>query len=187
MERNGLVLIVLVFGDENDKLKFDYIYNKYKKLMLYKAYGVLKDYSLAEDATSEAFIRVYRNLHKIEDVDSNQTICFLVTIQKNIAITLLNKKIKENTVEIEEFDSEDDFNLEDFVITEKNTESILNVISKLKEDLKAPFLLKYVNDLSHKEISKVLNISESNVTVRIHRAKKKIVKLLEKEGLACER
>ena len=59
------MLIFLAFANDDDKSKFDYLYNRYVKLLLYKAYAVLHDYSLAEDAVSEAFIRVYKNLGKI--------------------------------------------------------------------------------------------------------------------------
>lgn len=181
------MLIILSFATENDKLKFEYVYNKYKKLMLYKAYDVLKNYSLAEDAASEAFIRVYRNLHKIDDPDSNRTVAFLVTIVKNVSITMLTRQKNNSSVDIDEFEAESDFNLEEFVISEAMSESILNLLDELKEELRTIFILKYAYSMSHKEISGVLNISENNVTVRLHRAKQKLIQLLEREGYIHEK
>ena len=176
-----MLLIFLTFPNESEKSKFDYIYNKYKKLLLYKANGILNDYSLAEDAVSEAFIRVYKNLHKIGDPDSGQTISFLCVIVKNTAINILNqnKKIFAPDSDIYENERESDFNVEEYVISETVTEEMLRVVDKLKSELKDCFLLMYAHNLSYKEIGKILNISESNVTVRIHRAKKKIIELLK--------
>lgn len=176
------MIIILSFATENDKSKFEYIYDHYKKLLLYKAYHVLNDYSLAEDALSEAFIRIYKNLHKIDDVQSPQTISFLVTIVKNISITLLNREKRGTIEELADYDEKDVFNLEELVVSQDVAENVLKIIETLKDELKAPFLLKYAHDLSHKEISGILNISENNVTVRIHRAKKKLAGLLKKEG-----
>jgi len=179
-----MLLILLTFPNEYEKSKFEYIYNKYKKLLLYKANGILNDYSLAEDAVSEAFLRVYKNLHKIDDPDSGQTVSFLTVIVKNTAINILNKNknIFDSDFDMHESDLQSDFNIEEYVVSETVTEGMLKVVDKLKDELKDCFLLMYANNLSYKEIGKILNISEANVTVRIHRAKKKIIELLREEN-----
>jgi RNA polymerase sigma-70 factor (ECF subfamily) len=180
------MIIILTFSTEQELNRFEYLFDKYKKLLLYKANGILKDYSLAEDATSEAFIRVYKNMHKIEDVNSNQTISFLVTIVTNVAITMLNKEKKRNIISVdfeENFSNQsDDFNLESHIVSNSSTKDMLACVDKLKEELKGPFLMKYAHGLSHKEIAEVLGISENNVTVRIHRAKARLAKILQEEG-----
>ena len=184
------MLIILTFHTDHERNRFEYLFQQYKKLLLYKAYGVLHDYALAEDATSEAFIKVYKNLHKIEDVDSKQTVSFLVTIVTNTAITLLNKEKRRNAAVVSSEDiyenHSDSFNLENHIISETITDNMLDCINGLKEELKAPFLLKYAHELSHKEIANVLNISENNVTVRIHRARQKLAEILHKEGFVNE-
>ena len=176
-----MLLIFLTFPDEDEKSKFEYIYNKYKKLLLYKANGILNDYSLAEDAVSEAFLRVYKNLHKIDDSDSGKTVSFLSVIVKNTAINILNKN-KNTYADIYENDIQDDYDMEETVVSDMVTDGMLKVVDKLKDELKDCFLLMYANNLSYKEIGKILNISEANVTVRIHRAKKKIIELLREEN-----
>lgn len=173
------MLIILAFDLEADKNTFEYLYEKYKRLLWSKAFDILKDHALAEDAVSEAFIRVYRHLHKIKDPDSNQTIAFLVTIVKNIAINLYHRKNKSLPVDINEHDQVDSFNLEEFIASKEEASQAVSLIDKLNEDLKSVFLLKYAHDLSHKEIGKILNISENNVTVRLHRARKKLMQLMK--------
>ena len=179
-----MLFIFLTFPNENEKSKFEYIYDKYKKLLLYKANGILNDYALAEDAVSEAFLKVYKNLHKIDNPDSGKTASFLTVIVKNTAIDILNKNKNMYVYEsdIYENDLQSDFNVEEQVISETVTEGMLGVVDKLKDELKDCFLLNYAHNLSYKEIGKILNISEANVTVRIHRAKKKIIELLRKEN-----
>ena len=180
-------MIFLAFATLDDKRKFEYIYSRYNKLLLYKAYTVLRDQSLAEDAVSEAFIRVYKNLDKIDDCDSGKTAAFLVIITRNCAITILNKRRKDNPVNIDDLDLAAPDDVESSVVSDCSAHDIMRVIDGLKDNLKEPFLLKYAYDMSHKEIAKILNLSESNVTVRIHRAKAKIAQLLQKGGVADER
>ena len=176
------MLIFLAFSTVNDKVKFDYLYNRYIKLLLYKAYAVLRDYSLAEDAVSEAFIRVYKNLDKIEDCDSGKTAAFLVIIARNCALTILNKRRRDNAANIDDFDMPAPDGVEDSIISECSANDIMKLIDSLKENLREPFLLKYAYNMSHKEIANVLGQTENNVTVRIHRAKAKLVQLLQKRG-----
>jgi len=184
------MLIILSFASEQERERFEYVFHRYKKLLLYKANGILHDHALAEDATSEAFIRIYKNMHKIDDLDSNQTISFLVTIVTNTALTILNKEKRKQTVVVDFEDTfrqhSDDFDLEQHIVTNVATDNIFGCINLLKEELKAPFLLKYAHQLSHKEIAQILNITENNVTVRIHRAKQKLATILQKEGIIDE-
>ena len=154
--------------------KFEYLYEKYKRLVLHKAFGILNDRGLAEDVASEAFIRVYRNLHKIDDPDSPQTAAFFVTITKNLAITQYHKEKKSLPSDFSELDQASEFDLEGQVESKDEVKQAIGLVGKLNEELKSVFLLKYAHDLPHKEIGKVLGITENNVTVRLFRAKKKL-------------
>ena len=171
------MIILFAFETEAEKNTFEYIYEKYKRLMWHKAFDILKDYALAEDAVSEAFIRVYRHFHKIGEANSGQTAAFLVTIVKNIAINLYHKRNKSLPTDFDEFEQEDSFNLEDAIAAKDEADRAVQLVDRLSEELRAVFLLKYAHDLPHKEIGKILDISENNVTVRLHRAKKKLEKL----------
>jgi RNA polymerase sigma-70 factor (ECF subfamily) len=177
------MLLFLTFASDSDKDKFEYLYHKYKRLLLYKANQILNDYTLAEDAVSEAYIRIYKNLHKIENTDSGQTIAFLMLIVKNTSLTILDKEKRKQTTQEPDEDLAGDYNLEEDVISRLSTERIYELIEQLGEELKSIFLLRYAQDLSHKEIGKLLNITESNVGVKIHRAKKKLKEMIEKEGM----
>ena len=174
------MIIILAFQSVEDKEKFEYIYQTYKRLLLYKAYNILKDFQLAEDAVSEAMIRIYKNIDKIDDPNANKAVAFIVTIVKNTALTLYHRVNNQQTEPVEESIA-DSFDLENFVLSEISAESIYSVIDRLNEELKSVFLLKFAYDLSHKEIGNTLNITENNMTVRLHRAKKKISELLRKE------
>jgi RNA polymerase sigma-70 factor (ECF subfamily) len=171
------LFLLFVFATANERDKFEFIFRKYNRLMLYKAYGILHDYHLAEDATSEAFIRIHKNIHKIDDPEDKKSIAFIMTIVKNISLTMLKKEKSHFTEEYDE-ELQDDFNLEESTISQLSSELIYQTVDKLGEEMKSVFLLRYAHELSHKEIARILGISENNVTVRLHRAKKKLAELL---------
>jgi RNA polymerase sigma factor, sigma-70 family len=179
------LIFLFVFSEEEERDKFEYIYNKYKRLMFHKAYPILQNHALTEDAVSEAFIRVYKNLDKIDDPDSNMSIAFLMTIVKNVALTFVKREQKWNYDEITE-EKESGINIESSILDEISASEIVKLIDELNDDLKSVFILKYAHELSHKEIADTLGITENNVTVRLHRAKKKLSILLEKEGYVNE-
>ena len=176
------MIFFFAFSNESDQDKFEYLYQRYKNLLLHKAYDILRDYTLAEDAVSEAYIRIYKNLHKIDDPDSGMTASFLSVIVKNTAINILNQNKNISASDIYEEEPPSDFDVEAHVISETVAEGMLDVVDQLKDELKECFLLMYAHDLSYKEIGALLKISESNVAVRIHRAKKKLIKLLKEGG-----
>lgn len=176
-----LLLILLAFRSEEERDKFEYLFERYQNLMLYKAREILHDAMLAEDAVSEALIRLYKNIHKIEDVESPQAVAFLMTIVKNVALTMLSKE-KKTVLEPFPETLADSFNLETQIVAELSEARIYALLDNLNEDLKSVFVLKFAYDLPHKEIGRLLNISENNVTVRLHRAKQKLSTLLQKEG-----
>lgn len=162
--------------------KFEYVYEKYKRLLFAKAFDILRDHALAEDAVSEAYIRAYRHLDKIQDPDSNQTAAYLVTIAKNVSITLYHKERRSFSVDIDEYQGADDFNLEELITSQDEAARVMTLVDSLKEEHKAVFLLKYAQDMSHKEIADVLGITENNVTVRLHRAKNKLMQAYKNES-----
>jgi len=178
------MILILITGIERDA--FEFVYKRWKKLMLNKAYGILRDYDLAQDAVSEAFIRLYKNMHKLDDLESGKTAAFLVMIVRNISITMYNKRARVQTDDISTLEKADDYNLENSVISSLDTGELQKLIGGLSDELKTPFLLKYAYDYSLKEISKMMQISENNVAVRIHRAKNKLAALVQSSAIGSE-
>jgi len=177
------MIVFFVFSDESDQQKFEYLYQRYKNLLLHKAYDILKDYALAEDAVSEAYIRIYKNLHKIDDPAENRSIAFVVTIVKNVSLSILSKEKKARLDEYDEAQP-DDFNLEESVLAAISSQRVWEAMETLGEESRNVFLLRYSYDYSLKEIGRLLGITDNSAAVRLHRAKKKLAQLAVKEGYA---
>ena len=176
------MILVFTFDTVEERDKFDYLYRKYKDLLFYKAWGILHDHMLAEDAVSEAYIRIYRNLTKVEELDSPRTVAFLTTIVRNTALTILSK-VKPEIAEEPDENIADTQNVEDDVLSAISSEELVVIVGKLDEQSRNIFLLKYAYDLPHKEIAEQMNTTENNVTVKLHRVKKKLAKLAAMEAM----
>ena len=177
---------ILAFDDPAERDAFAYLYEHYKVLMLHKAAAILHDDRLAEDAVSEAFIRIYKNMRKIDDPASGRSAAFVLTIVRNTALTILRRETRQPVPLESEADAADPFDLEQHVLSEIASEEIQKALGSLSEELRGVFLLKYAYDLPLKRIGQLLGITENAATVRLHRARKKIAAILVKEGYALE-
>jgi len=175
------MILFFVFSNETDQNKFEYLYSKYKNLLLHKAYGILGDYALAEDAVSEAYIRIFNNIHKIGDPAANRSIVFIVTIVKNVSLTILSKEKKAHAAELDDT-LPDSFDLEESVLDAISSAQIYALMEQMSEELRSVFLFYYAYEYSLKEIGTLLGISENNAAVRLHRARKKLAELMVREG-----
>ena len=68
-----LQIYLTIIDDENEKSRFEELYERYARLMHYAAREMLADDRLAEEAVQEAFFRIARNFHKVGDVKSCRT------------------------------------------------------------------------------------------------------------------
>lgn len=69
--------------------------------------------------------------------------------------------------------------VENQVIWMDDAEKMKNCIGMLDEISKQIIILKYVEEMSYKEISKIMNLSLHNVKIRIYRSKVKLYELME--------
>ena len=170
------MIYLFVFDSMDDTDKFTCLYEKYKHLMYVKAESILCDEMLAEDAVSEAFVRVYKNMQKIGDVDSPETASFLMTIVRNRALTIYAKQKKEVPEEyLEDKVGADPFLTDEIAAADIDTDRVIEIVNKLGDEAKGIFLMKYAYDVSHKEIAAQFGITENLVTVKLHRIRKKLL------------
>jgi len=155
--------------------------------MLYIANSILHDKHLAEDAVSEAFIKIIDNLDKIEEVNSYRTRGFVVIIVRNISLNILKK---QKHIELQDdltSYSEDEDSFLDTITTMEAYDKIVEAISKLNKNYSDILYLKLYMKYSYDDIAKILGISKENARMRFSRARKALKEQLLKEGYFYER
>lgn len=178
-----MIMYMSLIDNEDDKIKFEDIYNKYKKMMFWIASQILTDERDIDEVVQDSFIKIIKNLDKIEKINSKKTKSFISIIVKNTAIDVYRKGLS-NRVEVE---LEDNLIFPSDKLEEIETEGLNDIeiaIMKLPEIYKELFLLKYSHELENYEIAKLLDIKESTVRVRLARGKEKLEFILNKmEGV----
>lgn len=151
-----------------------------------KCYGYLKCTSLAEDAVQEGILAAHGNLKSLKN---NKSIgAWVNKIITHKAIDLLRKNrnfllFDDDTNDLVSYDksgflnspfwSEFD-NVENEILKKEGLDLIKKSLNSLSDAYRIPLLLKDYEDFSIKDISEILHISQSNVKVRIHRARIKL-------------
>lgn len=178
------MIYLMMIDSEEDRNKFEIIYEKYRKLMFAEAKKVLQDDYLAEDAVHDSFLKIAKNMCSVGEVEAKETKNFIMVITKNTVLDTYRKRTKSLNQEISVDENEDSDifisnegkDLSDVVCAEN---PVLNIIRELPEKYKGVFLLKYVNGYENKEIASILNISEEAVRQRISRGRNIIESKLE--------
>lgn len=173
-----LAIYLSMIDNEENKSKFEEVYLRYKTVMLNRAFDILNDSKLAEDAVHNAFLRILKNISKIGEVDDIRTRNFVTVIVDNVAKTMYNKEHKIVLTEYGEIDSK--INIEEIIEDRDAVRHIMDTMNFLPEIYRYVFFLKYFNKFSDKEIASVLDIPVSTVRKRLLRGKKQLVDLLRR-------
>ena len=146
------------------------VVDKYAKTLYRIAYINLKSKSDAEDIVQDVFLKYL--LNKKPFADENHRRNWLIRITLNLCSNLRKSAWKRKVIPLD-VDS-----LIDFETEEQNR--IFYDLDLLPEKYKVVVQLHYFEDLSIETISNILGISESNVKVRLHRAREMLKEDLEK-------
>lgn len=146
-------------------------YRLYEQKMYQAAYRILQDSGWAEDAVQEAFVKLMKGRVYFEDAGSDDCKKYIITVIKHSAIDIYNKKKREQ--EIFCF-------CEDALYRERAADrdscgeeaDVRGMISALRPRYYDVVDCLAVKNLSVKETSEKLGISEANVRKRFERAKK---------------
>lgn len=157
---------------------FDKLYRKYSKKIYSFIRRIAGDEHLAEDFLQEVFMKVYKNLNKFKFKSSFYT--WLYRIAFNTTITLLNKKKKRKETNLENHQNiKENHNTPDKILSESIIKDrISDAVGRLPEMQRYVFTLRFNEHMHYKDISKVLNISESSGKTNFHHALNNLKKSL---------
>ncbi|KOO40397.1 RNA polymerase sigma factor SigW [Priestia koreensis] len=164
---------------KGDQDAFADIVEYYKDKIFQLCYRMLGNRHEAEDSAQEAFIRAYINIHSYDTSKKFST--WLYRIATNLCIDRIRKKKPDYYLDAEVPGTEGldmysqlaadqalpEEEVENHELNEKIDQEILN----LPEKYRSAIVLKYIEELSLKEISDVLDLPIGTVKTRIHRGR----------------
>ena len=109
---------------------------------------------------------------------------YVLTAAKNAALNMLPKKQqREELLDISELDIADDQNLFEQVAASEEYERLFRAIRGIPAIYRDVLMLKYVQELTMKEIAALLGRKTSTVHQQITRGKKLLIEQCRKEGM----
>lgn len=164
-----------------EKSMFEQLYRLYRQDMYKMAYGILKNKYDTEDAVHEAFMRVMKNLTKISEIDCPQTHAYLLIIVRNVSLNIIKKRTKTVVVDVETVEITDDFELEEYVISNMEVDRLKNIFEQLSDEYYEVLFLELFMEFNISEIAEQLGLTYDNTKKRIQRAKKKFREIAEEK------
>ncbi|MFD1817426.1 RNA polymerase sigma-70 factor, ECF subfamily [Pseudarcicella hirudinis] len=166
--------LVRLFVDTQKNIYFEHIYDRYSDKVYRKCLSFVKDEAKAEDFAHDIFLKLVLNIGSYKETSKFSTWLFSITY--NYCIDQLRIAKKKAEVELDEnFDFVDDF--EDAQVAEMEAKKLNKALEHISVEDRSILMMKYQDDLSIKEISASLDISESAVKMRLLRAKEKLKKI----------
>jgi len=151
---------------------------------------MLRDQGLAEDTVQAAFASIFRTLGKFEGRSSLKT--WMHRIVANQALMQLRKarRLQETSIDalLPEFDAsgcrvEEAWRIvetpEALLAKSQTKGAVLALIDTLPDTYRIVLVLRDIEELSTAEVAEMLELTEANVKVRLHRARAALKKLLE--------
>lgn len=147
------------------------IYDNYARLVYNYMFSITKNKELSEEIMQETFIVAINQINKFRG-DCKISV-WLCQIAKNILYKETHKK-KIKTISIEEIELFDNSNLEETIIENDQKRKLYKAINKLDINTREVMYLRLEENMSFKEIGKILNKTENWVRVTFFRGKQKI-------------
>ncbi len=166
--------LVAHFIETQKNLYFEQLYDRYSDKVYRKCLSFVKDDAKAEDFTHDIFLKLVLNLSSYKETAKFSTWLYSITYNYCIDQTRVSKKYSEVGLD-DNFDVPDDD--DDAEIAELEAQQLNKAMKLILPEEKSILMMKYQDDLSIKEISDSLDISESAVKMRLLRAKEKLRKV----------
>lgn len=155
------------------RARFENIYRTYRDTVYNYLYYMCREEELAEDLAQETFLKIFQGLRRFRGDCSEKTWC--LTVARNTFLSYARKR--QPLLLGGELPAERDKSfgspLEEQVIRREEGALVRRVLSALKEEERTILLLRDCEGIAYEELSRLLGITEANVKVRLHRARKK--------------
>lgn len=157
-----------------NKEQYALLMRKYNQRLYRIGKGYLKEEAEIEDVMQEAYIKAFQNLGGFKNRSQFST--WLTRIFINECLQALKKKKREthantNEGEMKTINLSDRKDPETESMTRELNKILEASISRLPEKYRSVFIMREVEKMSIEETSNALELTDSNVKVRLNRAK----------------
>lgn len=166
----------------NNVMLFEIIYDRYARIIYNKCNSFSKSKAEAEDLTQDVFLLLFVKLSSFQGRSKFSS--WLYAFTYNFCVNYVNRnkgrKISDRSDSISETPERLPDYLDEDGIFEMRSTNLKRALENIAPEDKTILLLKYQDDVSIKELTQLMQISESAVKMRLKRAKSRILETYNK-------
>ncbi len=172
-------LVTALQNEEAKEAAFRELVSQYKERLYWQIRNMVLNHDDTDDVLQNTFIKIFKNIDSFKGESKLHT--WMYRIAANESITFLNKKAKRNNISIE--------NLKDSAVRKLETDvyfegdelqlQFQKAIATLPPRQQLIFNMKYFQDHTFEELSKILDTSVGGLKSSYHIAVKKITEFIK--------
>ena len=165
-----------------ETIGFEEAFTLHHRTVFRAARSVVQDAGLAEDVTQEVFIRLYKHIDTLPNLEMLRP--WLIRVALNVAKNTIRGNIRANTRDenyVKETVENSIFSVESEYEQKSEVSEINRALSKVKEPLRSCLVLKQ-QGLSYREIAESLSLNESSIGTYVARARAEFMRFYGKVG-----
>ena len=178
--------IILVIDNDDDRLFMQTLYEDYHHLMLNVARKILHGIDGADDAVSNALMSLIRNIKTLRGIPGGKLLPYIVLTVRNACYDMLRKQQRHDVHNV--FVTEEDLHdtqsdepdVDQHLIIEAEISELQSAMAKLPDKEVHLLQMKYLLQVSDKEIAATLGVKMSSVRQYLTNARRHLVALLDK-------
>ena len=166
---------------KGDSGSFSHLVERYSHLAFSLSMKILNQREDAEEAAQDAFIKAYNSLNFFQNGSTFKTWFFRIVYNTSISKlrTRKNTEVKIEEVKISEAEIYETEGALSQLNTEDRQKYLTIGLERLEPEERALLKMYYFDDFSMDEISIIAGLTVSNVKVKIHRSRKRLLQELK--------
>ena len=175
---------------DGDRAAFRTLIDRYEGMVFDLTHQYADAREDAEDLAQDAFLRAFQRIGDLRKPDRFSSWLYGIALNRCRDYA---KNVRRNTYAFSRTEEADAHVSADLttdtgprqdlqMMKEEQNEQVWDALQELTATYATPFLMKYRDGLTYKAMSKRLDVSVSTLKVRVHRARKKLRRLLEERN-----
>ena len=168
---------------DGDMDAFSVLVQRYQKQIYSLTYRLTNDQEDARDLAQEVFIHIYKVLGKYDQ--NRKFFSWMYKVATNVCYNSLRRGKPEisvaldKVIEIAPLMVRNEAQPEEYYERRETQESVRQAVAELPEKYRVPLVLRYLEELSYKEIADYMDLPVTTIETRLYRGKAMLQKRLE--------
>lgn len=158
---------------------FKTLINVYQERLYWHIRGMVLIHEDADDILQNTFIKIFRHIDSFKGQSKLYTWMYRIATNEAISHLKKSKKTISNSLDDDQSNLSQRLQADPYFDASKAEDNLGEILSKLPDQQRLIFSMKYFQDMKLKEIAEVLNLTVGGVKSSYHLAQKKIKTMLQ--------